>query len=190
MASSPPSKPNKCSKPFLTRKTLFTCTSTWCVALDQIFVLLRSSFLVILYIVPCFLDLLPFLEVYWFFEFTLGFNRRSLPPKAREYCSPFGVSPRAFLSSKSPPRMKAALSVLRQRCLKSISSIYSFPNPKISHCYLTAFNMQDDWRSSIYKISVRNSFLKATVPPASFFVIKIWGMKCVHLCPMFPMATR
>lgn len=115
-------------------------------------------FLVILYIVPCFLYLL--LAVFASFprsllvlRFTLGFNRRSLPPKAREYCSPFGVSPRAFLSSKSPPRMKAALSVLRQRRLKSISSIYSFPNPKISHCYLTAFNMQDDWRWSIQNLS-------------------------------------
>lgn len=69
---------------------------------------------------------------------------------------------RTFLSSKSPPRMKAAL-VLRQQRLKHLKHLY------LTAISLLSINMQicrmiEDDRS---KISVRNSFLKATVPPAS-----------------------
>ena len=73
MASSPPSKANECSKTFLTRNTLFTCTSKWCVALDQLFVLLRSSFFSDTVYCALLAVFASFPRSLLVFRFTLGF---------------------------------------------------------------------------------------------------------------------
>lgn len=142
--------------------------------------------------VPCFIYILlavfaSFPRSLLVFRFTLGFlsllatEGSGVLQSLRRFSACFPLVKVTPADEGCPQRLASCVS------LESISSIFrAFRTPR----YLTAISLLSICRmiEDRSKISVRNSFLKATVPPASFFAIKIWGWNACKSQPQISTA--